>query len=41
VRTTDTVTAGTLVETELASGRVTSRVESITPTETPTQESTS
>ncbi len=41
VRSTDTLTAGTLVETELASGRVTSRVESITPTETTIQESTS
>jgi exodeoxyribonuclease VII large subunit len=33
LRTTDHVVAGALVDTELASGRVTSRVETITPTE--------
>ena len=31
VRTSDAVVPGTLVETELAYGRVTSRVETITP----------
>lgn len=35
VRTTDDVVAGALVETELAAGRVKSRVETITPTEEP------
>ena len=35
LRTTDAVLAGALVETELASGRVTSRVESITAPEEP------
>ncbi len=38
VRTADTLTAGVLVETELASGRVTSRVETITATEDDMQE---
>ena len=41
LRSTDAVTAGALVDTELAGGRLASRVESITPTETLTQESTS
>jgi exodeoxyribonuclease VII large subunit len=35
LRTSDAVAAGALVETELASGRVTSRVEATTPTEEP------
>ena len=35
VRTSDAVAAGALVETELAGGRITSRVESVTPTEEP------
>jgi exodeoxyribonuclease VII large subunit len=39
LRSTDTVVAGAVVETELAAGRVTSRVETITPTDTDTQES--
>ena len=37
LRATDAVVAGALVETELASGRVTSRVETITPTEESTE----
>jgi exodeoxyribonuclease VII large subunit len=35
LRSSEAVTAGALVETELAAGRVTSRVETITPTEEP------
>jgi exodeoxyribonuclease VII large subunit len=39
LRSTDAVLTGAVVETELAAGRVTSRIETITPTQTDTQES--
>ncbi len=41
LRSAESVAAGTLVDTELAAGRVTSRVESTTPPEVTTQEGTS
>jgi exodeoxyribonuclease VII large subunit len=37
LRRSDAVAAGAVVETELAAGRVTSRVETITPTEDPSE----
>jgi exodeoxyribonuclease VII large subunit len=40
VRTSDGITAGAIVETELAAGRVTSRVEATTAPETTLQEPT-
>ena len=41
LRRAESVAAGALVDTELADGRVTSRVESVSPSEAPMEESSS